>query len=764
MYLKSLKIKHFRKFKDEDNLIEFVAWKDVQKGTEDINVARAATLIVGKNNSGKTTITRALEKLIEKKEFYANDYNFEYLNKLLWQCIDNDKWIPPILEFKVEVAFDFNSDRDYVSNIAPFLDISSAVSSDQEYCFKVIIKREIKEEEKLKKDIKSLIDKYWLCPCKLDDKASNEINALSAMLKKHGRNIDIPKTHKELNELVVNPNLEEMIGEEKKKSTKTNNHSKQRLSGLCPQVVNQNVININTLFRKYIELINNSVFVLKYYKADNTPIADDKFKIKDLINVHIINANKKIDDNSLSNTFNAIIKCRNESKTISGLASVVEDKIEGINTDMTRMVADEHTNTLNEALGKIESSSRLKVSLSADLTFEKLMSDIIKYEYMEGNYHVPESQYGLGYANLMAIIGALIEYIEKYPEQECHSKINLICIEEPEAFMHSQMQEQFIKHIDEAVQYLLKDRKKNINSQLIITTHSPHILNSKIHHSVSFNNISYVTIVNNYSKVVNMKDENVMGDRGGTTDKENDLKYIKKHIKYKVSELFFADAIIFVEGITEETLLSYYIDQNPNLNKYYISVININGAHAKVYRKLIKMLTIPVLIITDIDIKKDEKEKKNYEQIDALQGRTTTNQTIIEYNSNEDLENIASYFQDENIYMVFQREAISGYFATSLEEAIILTNHNNAVMQAALERIKPNIYNEIKTKHGGDLKKGSYELQRRLSDDKSNFANELLYQILITDEAEEHPKLPKYVNDGLVWLTDRIIKQLNYGD
>ena len=40
------------------------------------------------------------------------------------------------------------------------------------------------------------------------------------------------------------------------------------------------------------------------------------------------------------------------------------------------------------------------------------------------------------------------------------------------------------------------------------------------------------------------------------------MSFIKKHIKFKASELFFADAIIFVEGITEEVLLSYYISKD----------------------------------------------------------------------------------------------------------------------------------------------------------------------------------------------------------
>ena len=61
MYLKSLQITNFRKFGTTENIIEFVDSKDNLQ--QDINIALATTLIVGKNNSGKTTITKALETL-----------------------------------------------------------------------------------------------------------------------------------------------------------------------------------------------------------------------------------------------------------------------------------------------------------------------------------------------------------------------------------------------------------------------------------------------------------------------------------------------------------------------------------------------------------------------------------------------------------------------------------------------------------------------------------------------------------------------------
>lgn len=698
MYLTSLKIKNFRKFGDKNNIVEFVGSKGIPLKSENINIALSTTLIVGKNNSGKTTVTEALKRLLGNRKFQANDFNFIYLNTLLDEYRSEKFEHFPSLEFEVTIRIDFNSDCDLVTNIAPFMSIESVQSAGQESDFRVLLKYELQEEPSFKEGVQALV-------CKHKDES--------------------------------------------------------------------------VLFRKFLELINSTDFKLNYYDSEGVLIGENKFKISDLLEIKVINANKIIDEKSLSETFNRIIKFRYKLDSKPDVQDAVASEIDKINETITEKVSGPHTSSINTALSKIESSDRLEVSLRSDLTFEQILTNVIKYEYKEGKFHIPEGQFGLGYSNLMTIIGELIEYIERYPKQECHSKINLICIEEPEAFMHSQMQELFIKHINDAIEYLLMDKQKEINSQLIITTHSSHILNSKIHSGNSFDNISYITIVDNLSNVVNLNDRNVMEDKpasgasaGAETagDEEarkkklaDDLKFLKKHIKYKVSELFFSDAVIFVEGVTEETLLSYYIDQNKELNRYYISVFNINGAHGLVYHPLIKLLKVPNLIITDLDIQRVADEKDNCTQLSDLTGRTTTNKTIAKYNPDKDkIDSLKGYFEDENIYVVFQREAVEGYYATSFEEAFILTNYQNSLLNTVLSKVKPQKYSEIVGAeiNKDNLKEKSYKLQSKLSKSKSDFSNEILYEIVVSDDAGAIPELPKYITDGLTWLACSVKKQV----
>ncbi|WP_349292936.1 ATP-dependent endonuclease [Vibrio sp. ED002] len=114
------------------------------------------------------------------------------------------------------------------------------------------------------------------------------------------------------------------------------------------------------------------------------------------------------------------------------------------------------------------------------------------------------------------------------------------------------------------------------------------------------------------------------------------MNFLKKHIKFKVSDIFFADAVILVEGITEEQILSLIISEAKELSKHYICIFNINGAFAHIYKPLIDKIEIPCLVITDIDIKRKPEEKgegknSSFAQITSLVDRETTNEVIKTY-------------------------------------------------------------------------------------------------------------------------------------
>ena len=172
------------------------------------------------------------------------------------------------------------------------------------------------------------------------------------------------------------------------------------------------------------------------------------------------------------------------------------------------------------------------------------------------------------------------------------------------------------------------------------------------------------------------------------------------------------------------------------------------------YHHLIKLLNVPTLVITDLDIKRSKQEKKDFVQIDNLQTRTTTNKTIAKYNLTDNIASLStSHFKDNNLYIAFQGDKIEDFYATSLEEALILSNYSNDILNITIKKVKPEIYQEILTSSNRriNLIKSSYKLQRKLSSSKSDFANELLYQLSINEE-DNLPELPNYIKDALEWL------------
>ncbi len=595
MYLKKLSIEHFRKFGDANNTIQFAASKDY-KAEKYLNIAPKTTLIVGKNNSGKTTIVEVLRRLLEQTDFRATDFNFDYLQTLLISYtprkLKNGKIKFPTMKFVLTIGID-NDDPDLLTNIAPFITLGEVKNSE------VIIKA------------------VW------------------------------------------------------------------------------------------------------------SPADEELFLKK--------------------------------------LSQFVEKEIVTINEKLTGYFDKEHTSYVNNSLAKLISSEKCKILLSSDLTFQKLLKSVLKYQYVEGDKNIPENQFGLGYTNLMMIVANIIGYMEKFPETSFNSQINLITIEEPETFMHPQMQELFIRDVNVMIGALLEGHNKHVNSQIIITTHSAHILNSKIHEGNSFNSINYVTENNNCTCAIILDDQTIIPKKENEAEEDEkkrlaQLQYIKKHITFGISQLFFADAAIFVEGISEYVLLQQYMSEHDLLKQKYVTLNLVNGAFAQVYRPLISALHIPVLIITDIDFKREKQERKDRIQMTeaVLSNRETTNTALTEYYGTKIASQIvkSNYFQEGNLMVTCQKAEIQGYYATSFEEALILTNSNNEVIKQVIKELKPQVYQECM--EDGGLAEHSYRIQRSLAQDKSNFANRLLYDIIIGTNDAKEIKLPQYIIDGIDFIVRRL--------
>lgn len=154
MFLKRLKLTNYRKFSSEKNIVEFISSKivlnqdnddindnfeenSVQNDCDEIDVASDTTLIIGKNNAGKTTIITALDNLINHNNaFGANDFNYRYLQEYL-DCYDvcNPPLGAPYIEFVLTVGLEEDS-NDRISNLIPFMLVEDIEDSELDICIR----------------------------------------------------------------------------------------------------------------------------------------------------------------------------------------------------------------------------------------------------------------------------------------------------------------------------------------------------------------------------------------------------------------------------------------------------------------------------------------------------------------------------------------------------------------------------------------------------------------------------------------------------
>lgn len=699
MYLKSIEINNFRKFGSKDNLIGFV--KANSGDNKRSPVASSTTLIVGKNNAGKTTITKALEFIVDEGDKLIGSYfNFDYLNDLLNKYIEDDYSKTPELSFILDVILD-NGDEDLTTNFGNFITIKDIKENKEIQSAKVKIVYEVKDKELFESNLKKGIAFLSL-------KKRDRVSKFKFLV--------------------------DIISE--------------------------------TQFRRIVKGLNGR--------------GEKNIRLKDIIDLKVISASNNIHDKRLlAKSFNKIIRYMYEvnDRSFQSINNLVEKN----NNRLTGKIRRTHQRGIQSVLEEIVSENALAFSLRADLTFDKLMTDLVTYEYIDGNHHVPEGQFGLGYTNLINILSEIIDFSYKCKYMKKQSKVQVLCIEEPELFMHPQMQVNFIRHIEEALSAILKLSKRdvaNLKSQIVITTHSSHILNSVIQESCSLDEVNYTYPENGQSKNIIIKDSDIAKGKN-----ENDyFQFIKKHIKHQVPELFFSDAIILVEGITEERVVNFFIENDIALRRKKISVFRIDGAHGSVYIKLLNALRIPSLIITDIDFKREkeslyeEVEAKDnkiikvplYPQIEIIDENTlTTNKTLIFIHGSPKVNTFKKCFVKENVRVSYQIEPVEiysmetllgKYYATSFEEALILENYNNPLFKDILKTVIPSVIDDLLGSENLDetvLFKNSYRLQKNLSESKSKFSNSIIYALVNSPEnSEEKIKIPKYIKEGIDWLSN----------
>ena len=380
---------------------------------------------------------------------------------------------------------------------------------------------------------------------------------------------------------------------------------------------------------------------------------------------------------------------------------------------------------------------------------------------------LPEKYNGLGFRNLISIYLKLMDFREQWIKPISEGKtiqpIHLVFVEEPEAHLHAQAQQVFVKKAFDALRNnMFLTEHKDLSTQLVLSTHSNHVVNE-----LDLNCMRYFKRVVDSKLAIPISNVVNLSNTFGTDD--DTKRFVTRYIRLTHCDIFFADAVILVEGPAEKILVPRFIKKE-ELDSYYISVIEVNGRHAHSFRSLLEKTGIATLIVTDIDaaekrIGKDGKEHessvitakgKNYHTgnptIKAwLVGKEKVDDLLTLTEKDKIVGNIRIAFQTPiNVKWDAKKEDVDEICPYTFEDALVMTNlslfqqdklgkQGAITTMANLCKISTSA-SELQTKIFEELEhKGGFQ--------KADFANSLLYS-----EQFDCLVSPAYIQEGLIWM------------
>lgn len=257
--------------------------------------------------------------------------------------------------------------------------------------------------------------------------------------------------------------------------------------------------------------------------------------------------------------------------------------------DLTPKVKELSLELERTGLKRIQNAIEDRYTLNKNFKFEfnfddkldySILLDQINIEINEKNlkYNITESGSGIQSLTIIAMY--------RYLAELRYTNI-MLGIEEPEINLHPQAQREFVKSMKE---------NKNIESQIIFTTHSSTIVDQLEHEEiVLFRKVEDKT--RGFKTQINQLPNDFF--------EKNNLKEQQyyKFYRYKNSDFFFSDFVVVVESSNDaEVVKALMRKQNIELNFSGITFIELGGVTSLNYPfYLLESLSIPRLIIVDKD-------------------------------------------------------------------------------------------------------------------------------------------------------------------
>jgi predicted ATP-dependent endonuclease of OLD family len=662
MYISKIKVQNFRLLKN--SVLDLENQKDL-------------SLLIGRNNSGKTSFIVLFEKFLKSD---GNKFNFDDFPISLRQNI-----------------FDFNENTD-----------------ELEMSIKLIFEITYDKDDSLENLSDLILDL---------DPASNKVNILfECSINKQKLLADLVNVDDKLKKRFLKKNLSSYLNQ--------------------PKIF---------VFENEEDLEASNRYKI---------IEKDRKTIEKLINFQVIHAKRGVSSSESSGASKQVLSNITTNyfnkKTENELA---DNKLDDINSnllEMDNLLGASYDTFFGDFLKQAKeflAISDLKVI--SDLESKEILSYHSKVVYGAEEDVLPEHLNGLGYMNILYLLLQL--EIKKEYLLEGKKEINLLFIEEPEAHTHPQMQTIFIRKIKE----LLGD----VDSlQTFITTHSSHIVKN-----CDFKDIRYFSYDDDNK---NIEVKNFYSELEKKYDNEKDnFKFLNQYLSIASAELFFAEKIIFIEGVTEGLLLPFFMneydkscgDEKLKLSSQNITVLEV-GANAKAFQHFIDFLSIQTLVITDIDTTLKTTNDKGhivYQASEVKSSTHTSNATIREFLDSPDFSEVEKFVdwfeklksctlhdEDSTIKIVYQSSE-SGYHGRSFEDAFISLNKDLLIEQSDYLE-KNGLATDFKTEI--ESSEDYYNITENILKKKSEFASAILW-LALTSQVSWN--VPAYIKEGLQWIANK---------
>ena len=412
---------------------------------------------------------------------------------------------------------------------------------------------------------------------------------------------------------------------------------------------------------------------------------------------------------------------------------------------------------------------------------------------------LPESSNGLGYQNLIGMIFHLMAYRDGWLRvgkarstdvSDAPEPIHLVLVEEPEAHLHTQVQQVFIRKAygvltkstaekeqatgstadyDESLETgataMPTAVRETLRTQMVVSTHSSHVVHEVPYACLRhFRRLPAKSVASvPVAAVANLSD--VFGNENETE------RFVKRYLQARHADLFFADAAILVEGAAERMLIPGFIRAGfPDLNRSYVTILEIGGSHAYTLRPLIEKLGLLTLIVTDLDSTEDGSAAAPKRGTDQSSGNTTFERWHPGTSNVDDLLDLGDSALVKNtqdphfaVRVAYQQPVEVGYGAITgtalpytFEDALVFENVAAFAEMGGAGLIKK--FRDAIQGGGSVAEIGEAFFQALRSGKKAEFALDVLFS-----DDFERLEPPEYIRRGLAWLEESLDKRQTDG-